>query len=59
MIIWTQRCFVRGGGIENQHSIRSLSIGLNIFVKECRLSTLVVHPSSGVLKQVTIAKLGI
>ena len=31
MIIWAQHCFVGGGGIEKQHSIRSLSIGLTIF----------------------------
>ena len=31
MIIFTQHCFVEGGGIEKQRSIRSLSIVLNIF----------------------------
>ena len=31
MIIWAQYCFVGGGGIEKQHSNRSLSIGLDVF----------------------------
>ena len=37
MIIWTQHYFVGGGGIDKQHSIRYLSIGLNIFCEELSL----------------------
>ena len=41
MIIWAQHCFKGGGGIEKHHSLRSLSIGLNIFCE--RLLVYFIH----------------
>ena len=41
MTIWTQISFLRGGGIEKQHSSMSLSIGLNVF---CERSEIRVSP---------------